>query len=298
MHRGTADGEDAQRILVVPVVQDAREQVGVRAHRNRLEEVALDARGGDVLACRLHRPGAVDERRLDVRRRFDDRREQDAATAADVDQAREAREVVGRDDVARLLLGAPGHRGLEGGLLLGVGREVVEERRAVRALERRPAVPDRVEQTGRAAVVDLPAGAQRARHRHEGLTDRREREAAVLLGDDVLEREPAQDPRQRAGVRVHGRGELGARPRAVRERLGEPELGRDVEQLRHDEAVHQTEELPARIDRPMIAYVLWAFIPVAVLVTITPGAAVLVWPARRYGLTLACRRRMPASQRS
>ena len=66
--------------------------------------------------------------------------------------------------------------------------------------------------------------------------------------DDVLEREPAQDPRQRAGVRVHGRGELGAGLRAVRERLGDPQLGRDVEQLRHDEAVHQTEELPARID--------------------------------------------------
>ena len=150
---------------------------------------------------------------------------------------------------------------------------MVEERRAVGALERRPAVLDRVEQPARGGVVDLPAGAQRARHRHQRLADRREREAPVLLDDHILEREPAQDPRERARVGADGRGELRARLRAVRERLGDPELGRDVQQLRHDEAIHKPKELPARIDAPMIANVLWTFIPIAVLVTITPGAA-------------------------
>ena len=89
-HRGTADGEDAAAVLVVPVVQDAREQVGVRARGHGVEEVAVDAGGVDVRARRLDRAGAVDERGLEVRRRLEDRREQDAAAAADVDQARQA----------------------------------------------------------------------------------------------------------------------------------------------------------------------------------------------------------------
>ncbi len=68
-HRGADGGEDAQRVSVVPVVQDAAEQVGVGAGRDGVEEVADDALGPVVEV----RPGsfdggrAIDERRVDVR---------------------------------------------------------------------------------------------------------------------------------------------------------------------------------------------------------------------------------------
>ena len=154
-----------------------------------------------MLARRLHGSGAVDERGLEVRRRFEDRREQDAAAAADVDQARQAAEVIGGDDVARLLLGAARHRGLERGLLLGMGGEVLEEGRAVGALEGRPAVAHRVEQA-RHARRSRPcrergaSPAIGARHSPSGVSEKR----PSLLLDDVLEREPAQDAGECSGV--------------------------------------------------------------------------------------------------
>ena len=116
--------------------------------------------------------------------------------------------------------------------------QVLEERRAVAALERRAALAHRVEQAGHARVVDLAASAQETGHRRQALAQRREREAAVLLLDDVLEREAAQDAGERARVGVHGRGELRAGQRAIGERLGDPQLGHDEQQLRHDVAIH------------------------------------------------------------
>jgi len=90
----------------------------------------------------------------------------------------------------------------------GDGGEVLEEGRAVGALEGRPAVAHRVQQARHAFGVDLPASAQLPGHRRQAFTDRREREAVVALLDDVLEREPAQDARERAGVRADRGGDL------------------------------------------------------------------------------------------
>ena len=215
--------EDPARGLVVPVVQDAREQVGVRARRQRVEEVAFDALR--PLAEQLARGGDRAGRSTSVaaqRRARRGSRQQDAAPAADVDQAVEGAEVVGGDDRARLRLRAARHRGLERRVVVRVGVEVGEERRAVHALERGPARAHGLEQALGGVVVDLAAHARGAGERLELLADRRQREAPVALLDDVLEREPAQDARERGGVGADRLGELGAGARAVGEARATP----------------------------------------------------------------------------
>ena len=126
--------------------------------------------------------------------------------------------------------------------------EVGEEGRAVHALEGRPALAHGLEQALGGVVVDLAAHAQRAGHALELLAERREREAPAALFDDVLEREPAQDARERGRVSADRLRDLGAGARAAGQRPPHAELRRDVEQLRRDEAVHQAEELPLRFD--------------------------------------------------
>ena len=123
-----------------------------------------------------------------------------------------------------------------------------EERRAVDALERGLAGAHRLEQARGGAVVDLAAHARGAGQRLELLADRGQREAPVGLLDHVLEREPAQDARERGGVGPDALSELSPGQWAIGERTGDAELLRDVEQLRHDVAVQQAEELPLRFD--------------------------------------------------
>ena len=64
----------------------------------------------------------------------------------------------------------------------------------------------------------------------------------------ILDREPAQHARQRGRVGADGLSQLGAGARALGEDPRHPELLRDEEQLRHDVAVQQAEELPLRFD--------------------------------------------------
>ena len=89
--------------LVVPVVDDAREHVGVGARCDRLEEVAHDAFATVVepgprqsRTRPLHRLRAIDEDAAQPRRRAQDRLEQDARPAAHVDEVAQPGEVVGR----------------------------------------------------------------------------------------------------------------------------------------------------------------------------------------------------------
>jgi hypothetical protein len=142
--RRPARGQQAVGVVVGPVVQDPREQVGVGPGGDVGEEVAGDqlAAPGDPL--RLQPPaGVLDHRRpvdqdgAQLRRRREHRREQDAVAAADVDQPAEPAEVVGGDHVPGLLLGPAGDRALEDRLLVRVPGQVVEEPVPVDLLEGR-----------------------------------------------------------------------------------------------------------------------------------------------------------------
>jgi hypothetical protein len=76
-----------------------------------------------------------------------DPRQEDPASATDIDDPAEAREVIRGHDVVGLLYRPARHRRLERGLVLAVATEVFEELLAVHALERSSAGAHGVEQT-------------------------------------------------------------------------------------------------------------------------------------------------------
>ena len=95
---------------------------------------------------------------------------------------------------------------------------MVEEPLAVDVLERGPALARRAQQPGGSLPIELAAREHGAAQRPpdvlaQPLAEVRQGEAPLpLLGDDSLDREPAQDPRQRVGVGADGGADL----RAVR----------------------------------------------------------------------------------
>jgi hypothetical protein len=137
----------------------------------------------------------------------------------------------------------------------GVVGEVVEEALAVHVLEGDATVPRALEQALGGVPVQLPAHDQQPAQRPghvlaQELSDRREREAAVvLLGHDVLEGQPAQHAREDVAVRADRGGDLRAAQRPVGEHVGDAERSRDVEQLRRQVGVHEARELALRLGR-------------------------------------------------
>jgi hypothetical protein len=147
-----------------------------------------------------------------------------------------------------LALRAVGHRGLEAGRAVGVGGEVLEEALAVDVLEGRPALGRCAQQPRGRQPVQLAArhggSAQRAGDAvAQTLPEGGEGEApVVVLGEDVVEHEPAQHAHEQVGVGAHRVGDLTTRPRSVRQDVGHAELGGDVEQLGRQVPVDQLRE--------------------------------------------------------
>ena len=255
-HRSSAGGQDALGVGVVPVVDDPRQHVGVGAAGDGGEEVGRHAVGAiaDGRSVQVGSGGgdrrlAVGEDAVQVGVGTQDRGEKDAATAADVDKATQPAEVVGGDDVVRLLLGPGGHRALEGRLAVRVTGEVLEEALTVDMFEGGASFAHGVQQPGRGVVVHLAAGEGRARPRPQALADRREREPPVLLlGQHVVRDQPPEHTNQSVAVGAHRVGDLRPALGSVGQHVGDAELGRHVQELRRDEAVEQARQLPRRGD--------------------------------------------------
>ena len=96
-----AAAQDAHRVLVLPVVQDRLEHVGVGALRHRVEEAARDDLAALADDRALDDVGLVEEDAAHPGMGVEDRGEEGAPAAADVDHRREAPEVVGGEQVAR-----------------------------------------------------------------------------------------------------------------------------------------------------------------------------------------------------
>jgi hypothetical protein len=209
-HRRPARGEHPASGVVVPVVQDPGQQVGVGAGRHLLEEVAADR--GQVRAGGDLRP--VEQQHVGGRRPLAHRPQQQAGSAAHVDHRGEAGDVVGGHHRTGLPSRAVGHRRAERRQPCRLGRERVEEGLSLGQLERRPAVPHGGEEPGGRPVVEPAAGGHRAleRVRHPGpqqLADRAQPEAAVgELVEHLLGGQPTQHPVQggRARHRAPARG--------------------------------------------------------------------------------------------
>ena len=115
-HRLATAVEDAPRARVIPVVDHAREQIGVGAAGHGIEEVTdaalrsvAQTRGREPLRRALHRLSAIEQDAAHTAVCLEDRLQQHARAAADVDEAAQPREVVGRNDVVGLALGPGGH---------------------------------------------------------------------------------------------------------------------------------------------------------------------------------------------
>lgn len=143
-------------------MQHARQQIGVAACRQRVEEVTrheLDAVhkvGVRKRRSRLRDDGRrVYEDAYRPRGRMKDRAQQNASTAPDVHNSPQTSEVVHVHDLLRLVGRPTGHRRLEHRAVLRVALQVVEKGLAVEPLERRPTALDAFEQPLGRSVVEL-----------------------------------------------------------------------------------------------------------------------------------------------
>ena len=168
-HRGAASGEDAHGVGVVPVVEDAREQVGVGAVRNRGEEVAGHALGAvaEAFASRRgarpgSRPGGPAARRGAPARR---RGSPPAGSRGRRRRRRAGRRRRSRRRRRRLAPPARSARPSTPGTRPRARDGAPGARRTARRgpARTRRAAADRVEQAGRTAVVELAACDRRPR---------------------------------------------------------------------------------------------------------------------------------------
>src|SRR4029077_6408308 len=132
-HRPTATHQDGDRLIVVPVVDDVTQDVGVTADGHRVEEAPSDELAAVDDADLLEDlPGVLDDVRLveeDAAQSgvpIEDRREKPAASAPDVDHHVHLGEVVRRGDEARVTGRVAEHTRIEDGPYLGMTREVFE----------------------------------------------------------------------------------------------------------------------------------------------------------------------------
>ena len=96
-----------------------------------------------------------------------------------------------------------------------------------------------------AVVVHLRPGDRRAAQRRQARTHGCEREPpVVILGQHVLDHQPAHHPHQGVTIGTHRSGDLGAGPRSVGEDRGDVELGRHVQQLSGEVTVEQAHQAP------------------------------------------------------
>src|SRR5262249_27848741 len=146
-HGTPASSEDRGAPRVVPVVQDALEEVSVGTGGNGREEIArselaaiIDTGIREMRARRSNGVGQVEEDSAHVRMRGEDRRNEMTVAAADIDDAGRAGEIdFGRDrlrDRSRQVA----HRTSEGGscarILLEVAKVVAVARAAASAQSR------------------------------------------------------------------------------------------------------------------------------------------------------------------
>jgi hypothetical protein len=182
-----------------------------------------------------------------------DRGEEHASAAPDIDEGVEAREVVRGHDIGRLLRRPARHRRLEFGLVAAVVPEVLEELRAVHVLERNTAREHGVEQASDGPVVQITAQQRRTLQHAEALTDRREPEPPIIrLRQHVLGGEAPQHPRQRRRLGADRGGDLGSALRSVAQHIGDLEAGGHIQELRDEVPVEQAGELPCRFHGALI----------------------------------------------
>jgi hypothetical protein len=203
-HGPAATRQDGDRLIVVPVVDDVTQDVGVTAGGHRVEEAPSDELAAvDDTDLLEDLPGVLDDVRLveeDATQSgvpFEDRREKPAASASDVDHHVHLGEVIRRGDEARMVGRVAEHARIEGGPDVRMTREVFEETRSVGVVERGLSGAHRVQHVAPWSPVrfgerEQDRGPDRARNaRTQQSTHRRQSEA--LCPDLVEHSDPGQE---------------------------------------------------------------------------------------------------------
>ncbi len=143
-HCRAATSQNGEATLVVPVVDDVLEHIGLGASRHGAEEIALDhvASAGDTGGFETAMNAFQSTRQIedDAAQRRENRKddgEEGAAAAADIHHGTESRKIVDRDDSVAHAPRVLGHRLVEDRRLLGVGGEILKAVHAVDVLRRR-----------------------------------------------------------------------------------------------------------------------------------------------------------------
>ena len=143
LHRFAAVAENRQALILVPIVNDVRQDVGVPARRNAVEEAPVLDRDSAFHPVRAQQRRRVrddmraieeDASRLGVA--FEDVAQHVPGGAADIDDRAEAREVIGGGNRRRLRAMDADHGFAELRGLLRMLRQIVEERHAPDFLHR------------------------------------------------------------------------------------------------------------------------------------------------------------------
>jgi hypothetical protein len=255
-HRFAATGEDLVGGSVVPIVDDAGEEIGVAAGWDGGEEVAVDAfgaagetGGGEARGRLFDGARAVEEDTVEGRGCEEDRFEENTGTATDVDEATERSERVGGDDGGGFLAGAVGHGTLEGGSEGRIAIEVGKEGFAVDQIEWGAADADGVEETGSGLVVEVASSEDGAAKgtvdtiTKTGAKVSQTEEAVRVFGEDALGGQTAEKSMECVRIGTDRAGDGVAGEGAVCKEIGDTEFGGDVEQLGNEVTVDQTGHL-------------------------------------------------------
>ena len=225
--------QDRGRALVVPVVEDRRQEVDV-ALRHALEEAPLDE--PDPVAERrlvAHGLGEIEDDSAQARLPLEQRRQQGPVAATDVDHGLAIAPVDPVEPLHSLLL-ALLHRDVEERALVAVRGEPGPEvgpvelwpHRLARGVQRAgglvPDTAEEVRERGPAAPEELCGDL--------GVP----KDTRFLLGEDAVARERAQQPVERVRVGAALFGELGHGARAAGELLRDAQVGDDPERARDE----------------------------------------------------------------
>ena len=261
-NHAAAVAEDPHAGVVGPVVEDVLHQIRVAAGGNGVEEAScfdddapLERCAGEALARARNHVVEVVHDAANGGVLLQNRGEQRAIAAADVDDRATVAEIVGGQHRRNLRRRDAVHRLVEGGGLCGRGLQVLEEALAEDATKRWLAGADAGREVGPgehrrarpsvarpAAERPRDAGAQRIAER------RLTKSPLRVLGEDADARERSQQAVQRVRVRADPRGKRRRRERPVVERVGDPELRGGADRLRHPAAGHHPHDHGCRRD--------------------------------------------------
>jgi hypothetical protein len=176
-HRAPADLQNRDRFVIIPVMHDRFQEVGVSPRWSRLEEASRNDRASfaqSVPGKDLVRGGdhvrLIKQRAAQLRMGGQDARQEMTLSAADIGDMTKLAEIIGVHDGLQGALGVRGHRSIKDRALLGLCGSKIPDRLSIQVLEGDLAGAHAVQQvTPGLPVVGAPDIGGPPRHRRHGM---------------------------------------------------------------------------------------------------------------------------------